>query len=314
VVDTLLGVILLFFVLRNTLYVYNVANMLGSSLHITGLIDRIEWLVGFPAGVKLNGDLSGFLGNFILMLIDVWNHVTSALTRSKLILAIISGSTGVLGLSVVLAAANDLLFICSFGMLFLYTVFAGIYRSMLEMLGTQLKLFRGRKFNTIRGRDDSNVFQVHELYLGVLIVTLSLFLLPTVAFYYFYGFIGTILSVLALQLTLILVQVLVNSFPYFLLVWSLCYPYSFPNRIKFDFIANEVCIIAQPLNFGSIFTRIGREFAKLGQAGKSKLLHEIFSSVLYGRSLFYIMRDFSTILAFQDERTQEKVSLSAFLK
>jgi hypothetical protein len=36
--------------------------------------------------------------------------------------------------------------------------------------------------------------------------------------------------------------------------------------------------------------------------------------VLYGRSLFYIMRDFSTILAFQDERTQEKVSLSAFLK
>jgi hypothetical protein len=144
VVDTLLGVILLFFVLRNTLYVFNVANMLGSSLHITGLIDRIEWLFGLPAGVKLNGDLSGFLGNFILMLIDVWNHVTSALTRSKLILAVISGSTGVLGLSVVLAAANDLLFICSFGMLFLYTVFAGIYRSMLEMLGTQLNLSRSQ--------------------------------------------------------------------------------------------------------------------------------------------------------------------------
>ena len=135
-IDTTLGIIILFFVLRNTLYVYNVANMLGSSLHIAGLIERIEWLLGSPAGFKLNGDLSGFLGNFILMLIDVWNHVTSALNRSKLILAIISGSTGVLGFSVQLAAVNDLFFICSFGMFFMYTVFAGIYGSMLNMLGT----------------------------------------------------------------------------------------------------------------------------------------------------------------------------------
>jgi len=93
------------------------------------LADRIEWLQGNPAGVKLNGDLSGFLGNFILMLIDVWNHVTPAWNSS--ILTIFSASTGVLGLSVVLAATNDLLFVSSLLMLFLYTVFTGIYRSLL---------------------------------------------------------------------------------------------------------------------------------------------------------------------------------------
>jgi len=56
--------------------------MLGPQLHIDVLVEKIEWMLDDPAGVKLNSDLLGFLGNFSLMLIDVWNHVTSALTKS----------------------------------------------------------------------------------------------------------------------------------------------------------------------------------------------------------------------------------------
>ena len=61
-----------------------------------------------------------------------------------------------------------------------------------------MKLFRGRKFNTIRKRDDSSTFNVSEMYLGVLIVTISLFLLPTIASFYYYAFISIILSVMVL--------------------------------------------------------------------------------------------------------------------
>jgi phosphatidylinositol glycan class Q protein len=66
------------------------------------------------------------------------------------------------------------------------------------MLSTQMRLFRGRKFNIIRGRDDSNSFNVTEMYLGVMIVSISLFLLPTVAIFYYYAFISIIISVMLL--------------------------------------------------------------------------------------------------------------------
>jgi len=66
-----------------------------------------------------------------------------------------------------------------------------------------MRLFRGRKFNTIRGRDDSNSFNVAEMYLGVMVVSISLFLLPTLAIFYYYAFISIIISVMILQLLLV---------------------------------------------------------------------------------------------------------------
>jgi len=50
--------------------------------------------------------------------------------------------------------------------------------------------------------------------------------------------------------------------------------------------------------FSSIFLRVKRKIYKLLKEGRSKLLAEIFWSVVYGRSLFNIMRDLTIILAF----------------
>lgn len=66
------------------------------------------------------------------------------------------------------------------------------------MIGTLIRLFRGRKFNTIRGREDSNSFNVSEMYLGVMVISISLFLLPTLAIFYYYAFISIMLSVIGL--------------------------------------------------------------------------------------------------------------------
>jgi phosphatidylinositol glycan class Q protein len=107
-------------------------------------------------------------------------------------------------LSVQAAVLHDLLFLCSFWLLGVYTLFAAGYWYILGMLSTLMKLFRGRKFNTIRRRDDSNYFNVTEMYLGVLIVTITLFLLPTFASFYYYAFMSIILSVMVLQVLLIL--------------------------------------------------------------------------------------------------------------
>jgi phosphatidylinositol glycan class Q protein len=66
------------------------------------------------------------------------------------------------------------------------------------MIGTLIRLFRGRKFNTIRGREDSISFNVSEMYLGVMVISIALFLLPTLAIFYYYAFISIMLSVIVL--------------------------------------------------------------------------------------------------------------------
>lgn len=110
---------------------------------------------------------------------------------------------GVLGVSLQIAAANDILFFCSFGLLFIYSLFALLYNYMVKMISTLLKLFWGSKYNTLRKRDDDESFDIAELFMGVLISALSVFLLRTIAIFYFYSFISVIMSVMVLQLGLI---------------------------------------------------------------------------------------------------------------
>lgn len=195
-------------------------------------------MIGNPAGFKPNANLAQFLGNFVLSLIGVWNHVTSALTQAREFIVFLVAGVGVFGLSVQAAFLHDLLFVCSFWLLGVYTFFTTTYWYILSMLSTLMKLFRGRKFNTIHGRDDSNQFDVTEIYLGVLMLSVSLFLLPTFASFYYYAFISIILSVMTIQLLLILLQILLTDFPYFLLVWTIWSPYTLPNRIRVEVCPN----------------------------------------------------------------------------
>lgn len=102
-----------------------------------------------------------------------------------------------------------------------YTIFTTFYCLGLSMIGTLIRLFRGRKLNTIRGRVDSNSFNTAEMYLGIIVVSISLLLLPTLAFFYYYAFISIMLSVIGMQILLVFCQILFTDFPYFNLVYAL---------------------------------------------------------------------------------------------
>jgi len=66
------------------------------------------------------------------------------------------------------------------------------------MAFTLFKLFRGQKLNIIRGKEDEAVYGISELYFGVLMISMIIFLLPTVAMFYFYCFLSVVVSVLGL--------------------------------------------------------------------------------------------------------------------
>jgi phosphatidylinositol glycan class Q protein len=267
----------------------------GKRLELDYVVQQMHWLFGNPAGIKPNINLQHFLGNFVLELICVWNHVTAALTKMKLLITLYIASVGFLGFSVQLAAANDILFFCSFGLFCVYSVFALLYNLTLKMLSTLLKLFRGRKYNIIRKRDDDASFEISELYLGVVIVTLSIFLLPTVALFYYLCFVSVIMSVMVLQLVLIVSQTVVTNFPYFLLCWSCTEPFSLPNSFKVEVKeAGRIVIKNYPVNRAAIFENLGSELKLLFD---KKFLIQIVMAVLKGENLFHQMRGFLNILA-----------------
>lgn len=107
-----------------------------------------------------------------------------------------SSFAGLLGLSTTLSVIHDILILSCAHIFLPYTVVAFIYAKILKMLGTLVNLFNGKKFNVMRNRVDSNNFSIQEFYLGVLIVALILFLLPTLAMYYFMAFISFVIYVL----------------------------------------------------------------------------------------------------------------------
>ena len=171
-----------------------------------------------------------------------------------------------------------------------------MYQFTLKMMFTLLRLFRGKKFNVLRGRDDANNYSVSELFLGVLIITLGIFLLPTVAIFYYYAFVMIILNVLTLQLVLIVSQTLVTDFPYFLLTLSINQPYFLPNsiRMKVDNEGRSIKIESLPQNTGAFFANLVSELKLLVDMSTFK---NVVWSVLTGGNLFQIMNSFLHILA-----------------
>ena len=295
VVDFLLGCFLLGVFFKYPWPIIDFVSSATKHLELDYAVQRTHWLFGNPAGFKPNINLSHFLGNFVLEIISVWNQLTSALTEMKFLIAFYIATCGVLGFSVQMAASNDILFFCSFGLFCVYSVFAWLYCMTLQMLSTLIKLFRGKKYNIIRKRDDAASFDVSELYMGVLIVTLSIFLLPTVAIFYYYVFISIIISVMVLQLVMIVLQTVVSHFPYFLLAWSFSEPYSLPNSIKVVVKkVGRIEIINQTVNRAAIFDNLISEFKMLFEG---KFMVSIMASILKGENLFHQMRGFLNILA-----------------
>ena len=194
-----------------------------------------------------------------------------------------------------------------------YTIFTTFYCLGLSMIGTLIRLFRGRKLNTIRGRVDSNSFNTAEMYLGIIVVSISLLLLPTLAFFYYYAFISIMLSVIGMQILLVFCQILFTDFPYFNLVFALWQPYLLPGGIQID-CTQQVKISAKKVAVGSCFEQIASEFSPLLQGNNQSLLKEIFGSVLKGKNLFTTMINYLSILNIKDHDTPATLGHSEFVR
>lgn len=130
-----------------------------------------------------------------------------------------SSIAGVWGLSVQLALFQDILSTMTIHIYCFYVYAARLYRLQMYAIASLWRLFRGKKWNVVTQRVDSAVYDADQLFVGTLLFTVLLFLLPTTGLYYV---VFTLLRVVVLTVQGVLSRLrhLINCLQWwYLLLW-----------------------------------------------------------------------------------------------
>lgn len=238
-VDVALGILLMSWLYRDD-HISTVANALVPAAdHVAKELNSLlQWLMGAPAGLKMNRALDQVLGRFFLYHIHLWIsyiHLMSPFVESLLWYG---GLSAALGLTLFLSLLSDMIALLTFHIYCFYVYGARLYCLKIYGLSSLWRLFRGKKWNVLRQRVDSCSYDLDQLFIGTLLFTVLLFLLPTTALYY--------LVFTLLRLVVVLVQGIIhltvdfiNSFPLFAVGLRVCRPYRLADGVKFRVLCDE---------------------------------------------------------------------------
>jgi phosphatidylinositol glycan class Q protein len=203
------------------------------------------WLMGWPAGLKLNSSLDKFLGEMYLWLIGVWStgffHGTAAVGLMLTAMA----PMGVFGLSSLLFAGIDVLRLATVHVRLFYFLSCRLYGWQFRILTSLFHLFRGRKWNVLRERLDSADYDLDQLLLGTILFSGLVFLFPTVIVYYLL-FLCSMLYWMGIELMLKLVVLALIETPWFELTLWMNNSKMQTAGLQIDIIAGHVVVTTQP--------------------------------------------------------------------
>ncbi|KAK5619741.1 hypothetical protein CRENBAI_008161, partial [Crenichthys baileyi] len=202
------------------------------------LEELLQWLMGAPAGLKMNRALDQVLGRFFLYHIHLW--ISYIHLMSPFIQGILwyGGLSACLGLTFALSLLSDMVALFTFHIYCFYVYGARLYCLKIYGLSSLWRLFRGKKWNVLRQRVDSCSYDLDQLFIGMLLFTILLFLLPTTALYYLV-FTLLRLVVVLFQGVLHLSVDFINSFPLFAMALRICRPYRLAEGVKFRVLCEE---------------------------------------------------------------------------
>ncbi|KAI5623072.1 phosphatidylinositol N-acetylglucosaminyltransferase subunit Q, partial [Silurus asotus] len=202
------------------------------------LQNLLEWLMGAPAGLKMNRALDEVLGKFFLYHIHLWISYIRLMSPFIEMILWYVGLSACLGLTFALSVLSDIVALLTFHIYCFYVYGARLYCLKIYGLSSLWRLFRGKKWNVLRQRVDSCSYDLDQLFLGTLLFTILLFLLPTTALYYLV-FTLLRLVVVTFQGLIHLSVDFINSFPLFALGLRICRPYRLAEGVKFRVLHEE---------------------------------------------------------------------------
>ncbi|KZV18294.1 hypothetical protein F511_25398 [Dorcoceras hygrometricum] len=212
------------------------------------------WLMGNPAGFKLNTELAGVLGMISLNGIQIWSTLWAFM--SFLFIHFLKGLAifGIFfGLTTAAALIIDIISIATIHVLTLHLFLSLLYSSQIQTVAALWRLFRGQKWNPLRQRLDSYDYTVEQHVVGSLLFTPILLLLPTTsAFYIFFSSLHTAVSFICFVIGVTIS--IIRATPYSKIFIWLKKKQRFPSGIWFE-VAPCKCIETGAENDGYKSTR-----------------------------------------------------------
>ncbi|KAL3701447.1 hypothetical protein R1sor_019469 [Riccia sorocarpa] len=204
------------------------------------------WLMGVPAGFKINTELAAVFGTLSLHWIQTWSTLLVTSVPAIKVLLVVMGLCGiVMGFTVLAALVADVVSLSTIHVLTLHDAISFIYSNQLRALAALFRLFRGRKRNVLRGRLDSFDCSVEQLLVGSLMFTPLLLLLPTTSVYYtFFSIIFMMIS--SIRLTIQYVVSIFLSFPFYEVIIWLLHPKRFPSGVWLRMVQLEARMNEKP--------------------------------------------------------------------
>ncbi|NXT77134.1 PIGQ acetylglucosaminyltransferase, partial [Zapornia atra] len=224
-IDVALGILLMSWLYRKNRIGHLADTLIPVADHVAEeLQDLLQWLMGAPAGLKMNRALDQVLGRFFLYHIHLWISYIHLLSPFIEMILWYVGLSACLGLTVALCILSDIIALLTFHIYCFYVYGARLYCLKICGLASLWRLFRGKKWNVLRQRVDSCSYDLDQLFIGTLLFTILLFLLPTTALYYLVFTLLRLLVVVVQGLIHLLVD-LIDSLPLYSIILRLCRSY-----------------------------------------------------------------------------------------
>lgn len=229
--DVIIGIAIGSYIIDNAGWVAGEIGVLLRQYTVEALHRSIEWLMGWPAGLKLNKELALFLGDLFLWVIEYWSSCISALQPLLPHIIWFIGFSSFAGASMPIAMFSDLVSILTMHIYSFYLASARIYHWQLTILLSLFQLFRGKKYNVLRNRVDSCDYDLDQLLVGTILFTLLSFLLPTVVVFYL-NFAVARMAIISLKAVFDTMLSCLNHFPLFALMLRVKDPRRLPGRSR----------------------------------------------------------------------------------
>lgn len=213
-----------------------------------------------PFGIKLNAELTHFLSELFLWIIDFsYLHIIEPLTEVETLRKLINWNSNVMsfvGATFGLSLVVDFLSLCGFHIFLFYHIINKLYAWQLNAMTNLYYLFRGKKKNKLRNRIDFNHFELDQLLMGMLLFIIMVYLTPTIlAFYVSYT--GLRILLIYAEISFEAVITLINHFPLFALLLRMKDPKRLPGGVSFDLKlttnGSYLFLRNNPLKMGMLF-------------------------------------------------------------
>ncbi|XP_039131258.1 phosphatidylinositol N-acetylglucosaminyltransferase subunit GPI1 isoform X2 [Dioscorea cayenensis subsp. rotundata] len=329
VVDLLLGNIIGLILFANAKALSFKIMLINRNVTDNLLRSGFAWLMGVPAGFKLNTELAELLGMVSLNAIQAFS--TFWFIASSFLKYFINGLSLfgiVMGLTVQAALCIDMLKLATLHISMLHQLISVIYMQQIKAVASLWRLFRGRKWNPLRQRLDSYDYTVEQHVVGSLVFTPLLLLLPTTSvFYIFIAMLSTSISFICIIME-IAISIL-HETPYFEILLWIMRRRRFPSGLWFQIPAlssahgsisgglqhegHSTFDLSMLMSFdtsgepGYAVSIVQSNFATLGQ-----VISPYYRNVLQGFSLLFGKSSLHGILMGQRSPFSSRIPLDAY--